>query len=81
MTGRFLVILPAKALRLYVVDLMGDAREEVVVLDEAGVIKIFADDGPAPEALADSPWKQQHYRRQKQNWNKACIRSRTSSTA
>jgi len=68
-TGEFKKIFPAKAVRIYAADILGDYREEVIIVDENGYVKVFWN----AEANKNPPkpryWKQQHYRRQKQNWN------------
>jgi len=69
LTGAFRVVFPGKAVRLYVVDLEGDSREEVVTVDESGTVRVFSDAEPSRGPARPSPWDQQHYRRQKQNWN------------
>jgi len=69
MTGQFLEIFREKVVRLYVVDIQGDYREEVVILDEDGSVKVFwnGEDNPYPQK--PRYWTQNHYKRQKQNWN------------
>lgn len=57
------------SLRLYVIDLQDDAREEVVSIEEDGSLRIFWNPAPSGDPGARSSWDQQHYRRQKQNWN------------
>lgn len=68
MNGGFKKIFRVKAARVYAADVRGDYREEAVVLDRGGSLKVFACTSPAPMAKP-SYWNQQHYRRQKQNWN------------
>ena len=68
-SGEFLLVLRAKAVRLYVADIEGDSREEVIVIDESGSIKVFTNADPNPHAPKPSPWARSEYRRQKQNWN------------
>jgi hypothetical protein len=69
MTGAFIAVFPAKAMRFYVADVSGDYREEAVIVDEDGTVKVFTN--PDEPLTKDKPryWDQQHYRRQKQNWN------------
>ena len=55
--------------RIYAADIQGDSREEVIMLDEEGVIKIFWNSNVNASGPKPRYWKQQHYRRQKQNWN------------
>lgn len=68
-TGAFRVTFPAKAIRIYAADVLGDAREEVIILDEDGTVKIFRNREINPHPPKARYWTQQHYRRQKQNWN------------
>lgn len=68
MTGGFRRIFRVKALRIYAADVLGDFREEVVVLDQDGSLKVFTCRAPAPQRKPRY-WELQHYRRQKQNWN------------
>lgn len=68
-TGEFLEVFDTASLRLYVIDLQDDAREEVVSIEEDGSLRIFWNPAPSGDPGARSPWDQQHYRRQKQNWN------------
>ncbi|MCC6695572.1 MAG: hypothetical protein IT365_08075 [Candidatus Hydrogenedentes bacterium] len=68
-TGEFLFVFRVNAVRFYVADIEEDSREEVIVLDESGLIKVFANAAPNPHAPKPSPWKRSEYRRQKQNWN------------
>lgn len=69
LTGAFRVVFPGRAARLYVVDLEGDSREEVLTVDEGGAVRVFASAEPSRGPARPSPWEQQHYRRQKQNWD------------
>ncbi len=69
LTGEFVELFPGKAMLIYAVDLEGDSREEVVTLDESGTIRIYSNTRPNPHPERPRPWDQQHYRRQKQNWN------------
>lgn len=68
-TGEFLEVFDTASLRFYVIDLQGDAREEAVSVEEDGTIRIFWNTAPSGDPGASSPWNQQHYRRQKQNWD------------
>jgi hypothetical protein len=69
MDGTFEVIFPTQATRVYVADVIGDYREEVIAVDAGGTIEIFSNDQPNPHGEKPRYWEQQHYRRQKQNWN------------
>ncbi len=67
MTGRFLRRFLVSGVRVHAVDVSGDYREEVVVLDLDRTIKVFWNPDPAQQKRAGY-WSQQAYRRQKQNW-------------
>jgi hypothetical protein len=67
-TGEFLQIFAGSALRIYAADIQGDYREEVIMLDEAGSVKVFWNSGVNSNPDKPRYWHQQHYRRQKQNW-------------
>ena len=69
LTGEFKIIFPGEAVRIYAADVIGDAREEVLTIDQRGVIKIFWNNLQPGSKTALSYWTFQHYRRQKQNWN------------
>jgi hypothetical protein len=69
MTGEFRQIFEAAAVRIYGADVRGDSREEVIIVDESGEVRVFWDARPHPGPMRPRPWSQQHYRRQKQNWN------------
>ncbi|MBN1420461.1 MAG: hypothetical protein JXP34_16910 [Planctomycetes bacterium] len=68
MTGRFVLRIPERADRLYVADVSGDWREEMVVWS-GKEIHIYGN--PAPNPRPDRPrlWKRQDYRRSKVLWN------------
>lgn len=68
MTCKFKKVFRVRAARVYAADVCGDFREEAVVLDQDGTLKVFGCEKPVP---GDKPsyWHQQYYRRQKQNWN------------
>jgi len=67
-TGEFRVTFGAQAARIYAVDLAGDPREEVVIWDLTGEIRIYWNEDPSAGASTVRPWTLAHYRRQKQNW-------------
>jgi len=69
LTGEFKKIFPAKALRIYAADILGDYREEVIILDADGQVKVFWNDVPNSHPAKPRYWMQQQYKRQKQNWN------------
>lgn len=68
-TGEFMRIFRTRALRLYVADILGDFREEMIVVDEDRTIKIFSNPGNTPKKSKRRYWNRSEYRRQKQNWN------------
>ena len=68
-TGEFKEIFPGKATRIYAADIQGDHREEVITVDEQGSVKVFWNSGARPDPEKPRYWAQQHFRRQKQNWN------------
>ena len=67
-TGELIVQMPAQTRRLYVVDILGDWREEMVVL-ENNEIKIFENTRPNPNPDKPRLWEQAHYRQQKMTWD------------
>jgi len=80
-TGAFEKVFPSdlKAMRVYAADILGDYREEVIVVectnevcyDNSGSptkVKIFWNSQPNTYSKP-SYWDKQYYRRQKQNWN------------
>lgn len=69
MTGRFVRVFRGQAVRVYAADVAGDAREEVITVDRDGTIKVYANQAVNRNAPRPRRWDQQHYRRQKQNWN------------
>jgi len=68
LTGRFVVHIPEQADLLYVADVCGDWREEIMVINQ-NQLRIY--ENPAPNPRPDQPrlWEQQHYRRNKMTWN------------
>lgn len=67
-SGAFLYKFKTTADRLYVADVTGDWREELIVLNQKE-LKIFQN--PAPNANPNQPrlWDQKHYQRSKMTWN------------
>jgi len=66
-TGEFRRRFPEKADRLYVADVSGDSREEILVLS-GSELHIYHNPDPAPSA-GRRHWSEQHYRRSKMTWN------------
>lgn len=68
LTGRFVLHIPEQADRLYVADVTGDWREEVIVLAGSG-LHVYAN--PADNPRPDEPrlWDNRNYRRLKQCHN------------
>jgi len=64
LTGKFIAVFKEKADRLYVADVTGDAREEIIVLT-GSELHIYSNPGPAPKRRAKSPWSDRNYRRLK----------------
>ncbi len=68
MTGRFVEVFRAKAYRVYAADVIGDWREEVIVVNRDR-IGVYANPARNPNPRHPRLWTQQHYRRNKMNWN------------
>ncbi len=68
MTGEFLVRIGESAARLYVADVLGDWREELVVWN-GSELHIYENTAPNPRPAEPRLWTHQHYRRAKQTWN------------
>lgn len=70
MTGRFVAWWPEQADTVYVADVAGDGREEIIVVNgAAGEIRVYQNEAFNPHPPKPSPWTQNAYRRQKQNYN------------
>lgn len=67
-TGKFLERFPEKAARLYVTDVSGDWREELVVVN-GNEVHVYWNAKPNPNPNRPRLWMQNHYRRSKMNWN------------
>ncbi len=67
-TGEFLHRFSAKADRLYIADVSGDWREEIIVL-EGNTLRIFHNPEPNPRPDQPRLWEQDHYRRAKLTYN------------
>jgi Rhamnogalacturonan lyase family 11, C-terminal domain/FG-GAP-like repeat len=68
LTGDFLWRLDEEADRLYVADVSGDWREEIVVLN-GGELRLYENPAPNPDPERPSLWHEDHYRRSKLTWN------------
>ena len=68
MTGEFVVHLPEKADRLYVADVAGDWREELIVLS-GNEIHVYQNEARNPRPNERRLWTKPHYRRSKMTWN------------
>jgi hypothetical protein len=68
LSGEFLYRFPQESDRLYVADVSGDWREEVMVLN-GNQLQIYTN--PKPNLNQDQPrlWTKDHYRRSKMTWN------------
>jgi len=67
-SGRFIERFREKADRLYVADVSGDWREEIVVLS-GNEMHVYHNPAPVPDAHRPRLWSQRHYRRSKMTWN------------
>ena len=68
LTGEFIRRLPEKTDRLYVADVSGDWREELIVV-AGSQIHVYHNEEPNPRPSQPRLWTQQHYRRSKMTWN------------
>ena len=66
--GRFIRHFKEKADRLYVADVSGDWREELIVLS-GNELHIYYNEKPNPNPDRPRLWNQHHYRRSKMTWN------------
>jgi hypothetical protein len=67
-TGDFIERFRDKADRMYVADVSGDWREEIIVLS-GNEIHVYHNPAEPPEAQRPPLWSQQSYRRSKMTWN------------
>jgi hypothetical protein len=67
MTGRFLRRWPEKAERIFVADVAGDWREEILVVS-GSEIHVYWNAEPNAHPPRPRYWAQQCYRRNKANW-------------
>ena len=70
-TGKFVKRIKEKADRLYVADVSGDWREEILVVSESE-LHIYHNDNDNPNPDRGRLWGQNHYRRSKMTWNYYC---------
>ncbi|NEP40238.1 MAG: hypothetical protein F6K35_13775, partial [Okeania sp. SIO2H7] len=68
LTGEFVYRFKEKADRLYVADVSGDWREELIVLN-GNQLHIYSNPEPNPNPNRPRLWSQNHYRRSKMTWN------------
>jgi hypothetical protein len=68
LTGQFVLHLPEKADRLYVADVTGDWREEILVLN-GNELNIYLNPAPNPRPDHRRLWSNRNYRRLKQTHN------------
>ena len=68
MTGRFVLRLKEKADRLYVADVIGDWREEIIVLS-GSELHVYQNTAPNPRPQEKRLWDSRDYRRLKQCHN------------
>ncbi len=68
MTGTFVQRFSTKADRLYVADVAGDWREELIVLSGDKLL-IYHNEKPNPNPNTPRLWERPHYRRSKMTWN------------
>lgn len=68
MTGKFVHTIQQKADRLYVADVSGDWREEMLVISR-GKLYIYHNADPNPNPNRPRLWLDNHYKRAKMTWN------------
>jgi hypothetical protein len=68
LTGRFVLQLPEKADRLYVADVTGDWREEILVLN-GNTLHVYSNPASNPRPDHQRLWSNRNYRRLKQTHN------------
>ena len=68
LTGRFVMRLPEKADRLYVADVSGDWREEILVLN-GNELHVYSNADPNPRPDHERLWSNRNYQRLKQAHN------------
>ncbi|NET79027.1 MULTISPECIES: rhamnogalacturonan lyase family protein [Okeania] len=68
LSGKFLYKFKEKADRLYVADVSGDWREELIVVN-GNKLHIYSNPEPNPNPNRPRLWSQNHYHRSKMTWN------------
>lgn len=68
LSGEFLYRFNEKAGFLYVADVSGDWREELIVIN-GNELRIYENDTPNPSSNNPRLWTKDHYRRSKMTWN------------
>lgn len=68
LTGKFVTVFKEKTNRLYVADVLGDWREEVIVLN-GQELHVYQNKSPNPQPDKPRLWKDRNYRRLKQCHN------------
>ena len=66
--GEFVARFKEKADRVYVADVSGDWREEIIVVNGAE-IHVYHNDQPSQRPDQPRLWEKNHYRRSKMSWN------------
>lgn len=67
-TGRFVLRIKEKADRLYVADVVGDWREELIVVS-GDKVRVYENPERNPRPRQPRLWTMPHYRRSKMTWN------------
>lgn len=67
-SGKFLARFPERADRLYVADVSGDWREELIILN-GNQLRIYSNADPNPNPNKPRLWTFDRYRRSKMTWN------------
>jgi hypothetical protein len=67
-TGEFVERFEEASARLYVADISGDWREEIIVVN-GDEVHVYHNDAPNPDPDRSRLWQRQHYRRNKMSWN------------
>lgn len=68
LSGRFIERFQERAERLYVADVTGDWREELIVLN-GSALRIYENPEPNPNVDRPRLWTESEYRRSKMTWN------------